>query len=77
MKKYKVTFSVFNLFNGTQPEVVKLQTYVKTLTGTIAGTTWFTTKMEYGVYVAVIGFVLDAVLACIYLEEKNERHLKK
>lgn len=69
MKKYKVYFSIFNLFNDTQAEVVKLQTYIKTLTGVASGTTWYATNANGALYVAFCGFILDALLSCLYFEE--------
>lgn len=69
MKKYKIRFSIFNLFSATQAEIAQLQTYAKSLTVMIGGTTWYTTKPEYAVYVGVLGFFIDTLLHCIYLEE--------
>lgn len=73
MKKYKVYFSIFNLFRDTQAEVVKLQSYIKGLTGVIGASVWYTTNANNALIVAIGGFALDALLACLYFEElKNE-----
>ena len=69
MKKYKIRFNLVNLFFQTQKEVVRVQTMVKTFTGAIAATTWYTTKPEYALYIAGVGFIIDAFLACLWLEE--------
>jgi|TARA_R110000868_G_scaffold72406_3_gene211101 hypothetical protein len=71
MKKYKVYFSVFNLFGNTQSEIVKLQQYAKGIVSAIAGMTWYESNATYAIYVGIGGVVLDTLLACLYLEEKN------
>lgn len=71
MKKYKVRFSIFNLMSATQSEIASLQTYVKTLTAMVAGTAWYTMKPEYSLYIGALGFFLDTLLHCLYLEEKK------
>jgi hypothetical protein len=72
MKKYKIHWSVFNLFQDTQKEVSKLQTYVKTLTAsTFIGTTWYEANTNHSLYIAMAGFAIDLILSGIYLEEKK------
>lgn len=71
MKKYKVHFSVFNLSENTQSEIVKLQQYVKGIVSAIAGMTWYESNATYAVCVGIGGVVLDTLLACLYLEEKQ------
>lgn len=69
MKKYKVYFSIFNLFNDTQKEVVKIQTYIKGGTATIATSTYLASNAELAMIVGAAGFLLDAITACFYFEE--------
>jgi hypothetical protein len=71
MKKYKVYFSVFNLFGNTQSEIVKLQQYAKGIVSAIVGMTWYESNATYAIYVGIGGVILDTLLACLYLEEKN------
>lgn len=71
MKKYKVHFSVFNLFNESQKEVVKLQSILKALMGTGMIVTWLETNSGYAIWVGIGAGVADALLACLYFEEKN------
>lgn len=69
MKKYKVYFSIFNLFNDSQKEVVKIQTYIKAGTATVATSTFMATNAEMAMIVGAVGFLLDAITACFYFEE--------
>ena len=69
MKKYKIHFSIFNLFADSQAEVVKLQTYVKGFTVMLAGTTWYASDANSTLIVGCLGFICDAILHCLYLEE--------
>lgn len=71
MKKYKVYWSLFNLFADTQSEVVKLQNIFKGLTAVIAGSTWYGTDAEHALYVGISGYVLDVLLSCFYFEPTN------
>jgi hypothetical protein len=68
-KKYKIIFSIFNLFEDTQAEVVKLQQYVKTTIVGISGMTWYNSNATYAIYIGLIGIVLDTLLSCIRLEK--------
>jgi hypothetical protein len=76
MKKYKVHFSIFNLFADSQAEVVKLQSIFKGIMSVIVGTTWYGTNATYALYVAILGAVIDASLACFYFEEVNNEEVK-
>jgi hypothetical protein len=76
MKKYKVSWSVFNLLSDTQAEVVKLQTYFKGLTAVVATSTWFATDAENTLYVGIGGYVIDLLLACFYFEPIDVLHEK-
>ena len=69
MKKYKVHFSLFNLFNDTQSEVVKLQQLFKGLTATISGFTWMQTDANHALYVGIVGFIVDILISCFYFEK--------
>lgn len=70
MKKYRIRFSIVNLFFQTQKEVVRVQTMVKTFTGAIVATTWYNSDPKYALYVAGAGFIVDVLLSCLWLEEK-------
>lgn len=69
MKKYKIYFSLTNLFGQTQAEVVKLQTYLKGIMATGAITTWLSVNAEIAIYVGIGGVIADTLLACLYFEE--------
>lgn len=69
MKKYKVYFSLFNLFSKTQAEVVKLQQLVKGFTATIGGITWIQSDANHAIYVGIAGFIVDIILGCFYFEK--------
>lgn len=69
IKKYKIHFSLFNLFSDTQTEVVKLQTYVKGVVAAITGATWYESNATYALYVGMGGIILDTLLACFYFEQ--------
>lgn len=68
MKKYKVYWSVFNLFADTQAEVVKLQNMFKGITAIVATSTWFATDSEHTLYVGIAGYILDVLLSCFYFK---------
>ncbi len=73
MKKYKIKFGIGNFFSPSQVEVVKIQGFIKGLTAVAAGSTYLATDLKMACIVAVIGFVLDGLTACLYFEEiKNE-----
>ena len=72
MKKYKVYFSLLNLLNDTQSEVVKLQTMFKTLSTAAVGTVWYESNATYALYVAIGGAFMDALLTCFHFEKINE-----
>jgi hypothetical protein len=69
MKKYKIHFALSNLFTDSQAEIVKLQTYVKTGTAFLAASAWMTSSPTNTLMVSAVGFVCDAILHCLYLEE--------
>ena len=68
MKKYKVSFSLFNLFSDTQSEVVKLQTLFKGITAMAAGSTWYASDAENTLYVGIGGYVIDFLISCLYFQ---------
>ena len=76
MKKYKVHFSIFNIFSDSQSEVVKLQTIFKSISAAAVGTTWYNSDSTYALYVAIGGCVIDAILACFYFEQINTEEQK-
>lgn len=71
MKKYKVHWSIFNLFQETQSEVVKLQQLAKTLMGSLTGLTWLASDANHAIYVGFAAMLLDAILGCFYFEKQN------
>lgn len=71
MKKYKVYWSLWNLFSNTQAEVVKLQQIVSGIAAAVTSSTWYATDAKHALYVALGFAVLDKIIACIYLEEKK------
>jgi hypothetical protein len=71
MKKYKVSFSIFNLFEDTQAEVVRLQQYLKGLIVTATGATWYNADASYAIWVGIAGMVLDTLLSCVRLEKQE------
>lgn len=71
MKKYKVYWSVFNLFSETQKEVVKLQSMWAAIAGSATASTWLASSDSYALYVALAAAVVDKLIAGIYLEESK------
>lgn len=71
MKRYKVYWSIFNLFSESQSEVVKLQQLFKGLTGTITAGTWYADNAQHALIVAAAGYVIDMILGCFYFEQKT------
>jgi hypothetical protein len=71
MKKYKVFFSIFNLFDQSQAEVVKLQQWAKGLTAVITGSTWIASDANHAIMVGIAGFIIDTLIGCLYFEEKK------
>jgi hypothetical protein len=71
MKKYNVYFSLFNLFNETQKEVVRLQTIFKGLMGTSMVVTWVESNSTYALWVGIAAGFIDMLLACFYFEEQK------
>lgn len=77
MKKYKVHFSIFNIFSDSQSEVVKLQTVFKSISAAVVGTVWYESNSTNALYFAIGGCVIDAILACFYFEEVNKEAPKQ
>lgn len=73
MKKYKVHWSIFNLFSESQSEVVKLQQIVKGIMGAGVVSTWAASNATYGIIVALSAGILDMIIACFYFEQINEK----
>lgn len=76
MKKYKVYWSIFNLFTDTQSEVVKLQNIVKGIMGAGIVTTWASTNATYGIILALGAGAIDILLGCLYFEEIKREEIK-
>lgn len=73
MKKYKVHWSIFNLFSESQSEVVKLQQIVKGIMATGVVATWAESNATYGIIMALGAGLLDMAIACFYFEQINEK----
>jgi hypothetical protein len=71
MKKYKVRFSLFNLFQKSQAEVVQLQTIWMVFSGIITGATVISASPEHALYAALGCAAIDKALACFYFEERK------
>jgi hypothetical protein len=72
MKKYKVHFSLWNLFEETQSEIVNLQNRLKVLIVAASSGAWYASNADNAMYVAIAGFVIDNLLGCIFLEKKEQ-----
>ena len=68
MKKYKIHWSIFNLFSESQSEVVKLQQIVNGIMGAGVVATWAESNATYGIVFALGAGVLDMGIACFYFE---------
>lgn len=70
MKKYKVKFSLVNLFFQTQKEVQRIQTMWGAISVIILGSTYLNTNDKYTLLAAVGCAVVDKLIGCLWLEEK-------
>ena len=71
MKDFEIKFSLKNLFRETQKEVAQVQTMIKS-SAMIGGiSTYFGSGPEVAVIVGAVGFAIDFILHCVYLEEKK------
>ena len=70
MKKYKVYFSLWNFNKAIQEPVSNIQAWVKAFAGSLATTSYLTEHNTLAFVMMVLGFAIDALLSCIYLEEK-------
>lgn len=69
-KKYKITFSFWNLLNATQKEVAKLQTIWAGFSAPLIASTFIASSEKNALIAAVICSIVDKLIACINLEEK-------
>lgn len=69
-KKYKITFSFWNLLGATQEEVAKLQTIWAGFSAPIIASAFITSSDKNALIAAVICGIVDKLIACISLEEK-------
>ena len=69
-KKYKITFSFWNLLSATQEEVAKLQTIWAGFSAPIIASTFVASSDKNALIAAVICGIVDKLIACINLEEK-------
>lgn len=71
-KKYKPHFSIFNIIDGTQPEMAKFKNYIKAATAAVTSMTWYNSDAKYAIIVGITGMIIDTLLDCIYLEKIEE-----
>lgn len=71
MKKYNWYFSLWNLTDATQEQVVKLQMIWTGLSAPIIASSYITTNEKYALLAAVLCGIIDKLIGCIYLEEKK------
>lgn len=69
-KKYKITFSFWNLLGATQEEVAKLQTIWAGFSAPLIASTFIASSEKNALIAAVICGIVDKLIACINLEEK-------
>lgn len=62
MKRYKVYFSIFNMLEDSQKEVVRLQAMWGALIGILMASTLVASDARWALGVAVVGFVVDKLL---------------
>ena len=72
MSNKKVKFSILNLFEKTQKEIVRLQLTVKGLFAIIIGSQIIQEKPEQLLYITLLGAIIDMLVGCFYIEENNE-----
>ncbi len=71
-RKRKVSFDLYNFFEPCSEEVSKIQGLIKGFTAVAAGSTYFASNIDYAGMVAIFGFVLDALAACLCFEDDND-----
>lgn len=69
-KKYKITFSFWNLLGATQEEVAKLQTIWAGFSAPLIASTFIASSDKNALIAAIICGIVDKLIACINLEEK-------
>lgn len=70
MKKYRIKFSIVNLFFKTQNEVVRLQTMWSGISAVIVSSTLINASEHYAFYAAIGCALVDKLIGCLWLEEK-------
>ncbi len=72
MKKRKITFSIFNYFDETQKEIVKLQNGFKAVSVVVTGSTYFATDNQ-NTLIVLVGLALVNELFCFLKIEEIEK----
>lgn len=68
-KKYKISFSIYNLFGDSCAQVVMLQNKFKAGLTALAGLTYVYSNAELTLIVAIAGAIVDSLLSCFNFEE--------
>lgn len=63
--KYKVSFSLFNLFNSSSEEIVKLQTMWAGLATTLTTSVYISSNEKYTLFTAIGCFIVDKLITCL------------
>ena len=63
--KRKFNFSIYNYFEETCPDVIKLQAKIKALLGTGTIATFIATDAKTTLIVALGSFIVNEVLGCL------------
>lgn len=68
-KKYKITFKLSNYFCEIQPEIVKMQGFLKGLAATLGGFSYFSNNIDAIAMIGVTAYIIDELLKLFYFEE--------
>lgn len=71
MKKYIVYWSFWNLVQPTQKEVAQLQAIWAGFSAPIIASAWVASNDRYALIAALACGIIDKIIACFYLEEKQ------
>ena len=69
MKKYKISFSLSNLFADSTSQVTTLQNKSKAIFTAMAGATYVASNAEWTLLVAVAAVVSDTLISCLSFDE--------
>ena len=69
--KRKITFSIFNYFEETQKEIVKLQNGFKAITLVVSGSTYFASDNQNTLFVLVCFAIVNELFCFLKIEDKS------